>query len=1226
MSGLLGGGGAGIAQQAPTTNLQVQTSANGNPVAIAYGTIRMAANLLWYGGFHYTASASGGSGKGGVVGGGKGGQSSGYNYFASFQFGICEGPINGFGSVWSNGNEETAAYYGLTVSDGAYSQSAWPYLLTNYGYTNFSGTVPASGPYTLTVTYATQFMVDNGVTGNLTLQQTSGLPTTGQYNMQQISTQFQLTFGASYAGMQVTLKNASYTQTFTIPATAPYTVTWPRSAAPQSVLLINATYTLASGVPSSGQYFTDGQGNYTFNSAQAGNTVVISYASNSQSPGFAAVGYSGIAWAGAPDYALGQSPSLQNFNWEIQGNFSNSVSGQIDADPSLVVADFLTNAKYGADFPSGKLGNLTNYQNYCLAQGLLVSFKLDTQSPASSILADLATCTNSEWARVDGKLNLVPYGDVTLTGNGKTYTPPSAPEYDLGDNDFIRIKGQDPVQLDRKRPVDANNWIQMSFSNRAIQYNEDTVEYKNEVLINKFRLRPMPTSSISNDYFADAATAQTSVNLQGQRQMILNVYTFTIDQRYILLDCMDIVSITDSVLGISKQWVRIKQITENNDYTLTIVAEEYLGGTGTAAVNTFQSNNGYSSNFNIAPGNVNAPVILSAPVQIATNTGLEVWITVSGGSSNYGGCQVWASSDDQNYKQMAPQIDGTARQGSVISDSGTSIVVDMTQSNSQLLSGNPIDSELANTLCIASNGTSYELFSYQIALLGTTPFNYTLSGLTRGLYGTNQMTWTNGTQFGRLDSQTFILPYNENQIGQDIYLKFLAFNTFGGGQQALQDVSPYIYTVQGPPIPPDMTGFGVTQNGTSCVFVWNPISDFGLKGIDIRYAPQGTSSWNLFTPLTEGTAGTEMTNAGVPPGTWIFAARARDIANQLSADLATVNLIVTNPNTTINQSVQEPNWIGTLVGGGIHHTGVIYPDGTLSPSSYSTIAAPPTPGLSYQVGGLLSSQTFFVKITYAGSGTETTPSPEASLLVPADNLLTVASPASSGNAVGYNVYVSTTTGTETLQNGAPIAFGTNWVMPTSGLVAGATPPSTNSTGWEVFDAYCPNPVTQVIYTTPTVDTGYNADLRVYFTQILTPGMGVIGTTSFFEAIDTWLTGQTDPGVYTPWTIGSINMRYIKSQITHTVASVPSFISDFTVIIDSQPQIEQGAAVVVPPGGTFITFPTPYHTPPNVLVSTGGGTALYASWSNITTLGFDCNVFNSTGTDVGGTVSWNSTGS
>lgn len=1227
MSGIFGGGASAAASEAPTTNLQVQTSANGNPLPIPYGTARFAPNLLWYGNFYYTASQSGGSGKGGVVGGGKGGQSSGYNYYASFQFGLCEGPINGIGAVWSNGNQQTAAFYGLTTSVGEYSQTPWTYLITNFGYLSETHTIPATGPYVVAVTYNTEFMIDNGVTGNISLVQTAGTPTSGQYSIQSIGINFTLTFPAAYAGAIVTLKNANFTGPFTVPSVAPYTINWNHGYAPQSVIVTNFVYTLASGAPASGQYFSDGLGNYTFNSAQHGDTVVISYASNSQSPAFSALGYSGVAWAGAPNYALGQSPSLQNFNFEIQGFFSTSVGSLPDADPSLVVADLLTNAKYGAGYPSGKIGDLTNYQNYTLSAGLLVSFILNTQTPANGILMDLAAVTNSAWAWTGGALNLVPYGDTNLSGNGKTYTAPSSPLYALGDSDFIRTKGTDPVQMDRKRPVDANNWLQMTFSNRDTQYNTDTVEYKNEVWINKFRLRTIPSSSLSNDYFADAAAAQTSINLQGQRQLVLNTFTFTLDQRYIVLDCMDIVSITDSGLGLTNQWVRITGITENPDFTLTIAAEEYLGGTGSTPSNAFPSNSGYATNFNVDPGSVNTPIIFAAPVQVATNTGLEVWMIVSGANISYGGCQVWASSDDENYKMVGMQINGNARQGFVTAD-GTAMDVDLSESDSQLLSGNPIDSDLANTLCVAiDTAGDFELFSYETALLQDMPFNYELSGLNRALYGTSTPGgfWPDGTAFGRLDSQTFIMPYNENQIGQDIYIKFLSFNIYGGGQQSLADVSPYIYMVQGPPLPPDVQDFSVQQNGSSVVFTWTAVFDFGLKGYDIRFAPQGTSSWDLFDPLTEATAGSEMTNAGVPPGTWTFAIRARDIANQLSETMAVHDLVVTNINDTVATAYQQPGWPGTLDGWGLHYTGVLYPLGTVSPASYATINPPLAPTLGQTSGGLIAATTYYVKITYVGEGTETTASPESFLLVLLDNLLTVMSPLSSGSAIGYNVYVSTSTGTETLQNNIPVQIGTDWVMPTSGIVTGIAPPTTNSTGWEVFDSYCPDAVTTAAYTAPTIDTGYNANLRVWFMQQITPGMGVMNSPIYQEFIDTWLTGETDPDDYNIWTIGTVTMRYLNARLTHTPDGAPAYLSNFTVIIDTTPQVETSSTVVVAPGGTAIVFPAQYHSPPFVQTTVVGSTALYSTAANITATGFTAHVFNSTGSDVGGTINWSSTG-
>lgn len=111
--------------------------------------------------------------------------------------------------------------------------------------------------------------------------------------------------------------------------------------------------------------------------------------------------------------------------------------------------------------------------------------------------------------------------------------------------------------------------------------------------------------------------------------------------------------------------------------------------------------------------------------------------------------------------------------------------------------------------------------------------------------------------------------------------------------------------------------------------------------------------------------------------------------------------------------------------------------------------AVPSAVLSQIAGGALSGTTYFVRTTYVtAGGFESAPSSEVSLSVSANNLLQVAPP---GNTVGtgqvagvsgWNVYVSTSGGTETRQNGStPIAIGTAWTEPTSGLVAGAALPA-----------------------------------------------------------------------------------------------------------------------------------------------------------------------------------------
>ena len=125
--------------------------------------------------------------------------------------------------------------------------------------------------------------------------------------------------------------------------------------------------------------------------------------------------------------------------------------------------------------------------------------------------------------------------------------------------------------------------------------------------------------------------------------------------------------------------------------------------------------------------------------------------------------------------------------------------------------------------------------------------------------------------------------------------------------------------------------------------------------------------------------------------------------------------------------------------------------GNVQEITLSGLLAPAAATLSQVSGGSISATTYYVELTYLNSsGQQTTGSTEASLAVDANHLLQVSSPAASGSgggaAVSYNVAVSTVTGTETIQNSTPIAIGTNWSEPTSGLVAGTALPGGNNTG------------------------------------------------------------------------------------------------------------------------------------------------------------------------------------
>lgn len=837
-----------------------------------------------------------------------------------------------------------------------------------------------------------------------------------------------------------------------------------------------------------------------------------------------ALGYSGTAYAAAAPYALDGQGQLPNNNFEVIGIYANSVGTLPDADPSLVVADLLINPRYGAGFPAARLGDLSTYQAYALSAGLLISPAYTDAASASTLLDDIATYTNSEFVWSSGALTLVPYGDAVISGNGKSYAPPSAPLYDLGDDDFLpnvnasgasASTNSDPVLVTRKRPSDALNDIKVEYLDRANQYNTAIVEASDQAMIDVYGLRFDQTRQAH--LFADAAAARLSAQLLLQRQAIRNTYQFTLDQRYILLDPMDILTLTDARLGLSRQWVRITEITENDDGTLLVAAEDYLAGTGSAALYSFQQGAGYSVNYNADPGNAVAPIVFEAPVQIA-QSGLEVWLATAGGA-NWGGCDVYVSSDGSTYK-LAGRKNGPSRMGVLTAsfpagsdpDTADTLAVDLSESNGALLSGTQQDADLAHTLCWVDG----EFVSYETATL-TGANRYSLGTyIRRGLYGSAIAAHAAGAGFARLDDAVFTFPYDKSQIGTTIHIKLVSFNLYGGGLQQLAAVTDYTHTIAGPPPPANVTGFSAQQTGGAVVFKWDEVADFALKGYDILYGPQGGSIASA-TFLTESARGTEMTNAAVPPGTWTFYIRARDVADQFSPVPATVDLIVTNPNPVILDEQAAPFWSGTLVGFVPHWTGVLVPDSTKLASAHS-------------------------------------------------------------NA-------------------------------------------------DLFERFVPYPVATSSFATSAADTGFDDALRVWADIATVLGRGQSGTQEAGLAIDTWLTGGSDPGAFAAWTIGTVTMRYLRGEAVLTnVAGSVACLTGFELVADRAPKIENSAAsVTIAAGGTSIVFPSPYHLPPNVQVTPLGSSAVSTTATSITTTGCTIHVFDHTGAEVGGSVNWSSTG-
>ena len=465
--------------------------------------------------------------------------------------------------------------------------------------------------------------------------------------------------------------------------------------------------------------------------------------------------------------------------------FSSGGTNGLDANPAAIIADFLTNPRYGAGFPPGNLGDLGLYSTYCQAAGIMLSPLLETQQEAQQHISDIVKITNSAIVWSGGLLKIIPYGDQMISGNGTVYAPNTTPIYSLGEDDFIvqessagtnsgvtpggdalrsgsgPITGgfsDDPVHITRSTPADASNSIQLECLDRSNNYNTSIVEAFDQAAIDLYGIRR--DSSLKARAIVDPVNVGPIVaQLLLQRALLFrNSYTFKLGWKYCLIEPMDLVQITDARLGASALTVRITAVEEDDEGTLSITAEEFA----------------------LLKGD------------------LEIWVALSGGA-NWGGAQVWVSSDGSSYA-MAGTVTSPAPQGVLSADlpahsspdTVDTLAVDLSQSQGKLTSVSATDAANLVTLCYVGG----ELIGYQTATL-TAVGKYDLATLYRGAYGSAIADHPAGSQFARLDTSIGRFSYPNTLIGQAIYLKFPAINIVGGALESLASVPAYTYVVKG---------------------------------------------------------------------------------------------------------------------------------------------------------------------------------------------------------------------------------------------------------------------------------------------------------------------------------------------------------------------------------------------------------------------------------------------
>ena len=517
--------------------------------------------------------------------------------------------------------------------------------------------------------------------------------------------------------------------------------------------------------------------------------------------------------------------------------------GDADADPALVVYDFLTDPTHGAGFPPAWIDTSTLYTSangfdantgdtalstFCQAVGLAWSVALNNAESANSILERWMKNLNVAIVWNGAQLKFIPYWDAYAGGNPgwdatngiakKYYTPYTVPIVQITMDQILQSdkKDEHPIMFSRKDPLEVYNTVRLDFNDRNNFFNNVPVEYKDEAHIELYGPR------VDNIGLADEFTlrqyCEVATTILLRRNIgIMRNFIWKMGPLWSWLDPMDIVQIPDPVNYANSIVVRIVSVEDDEDENVSIVAEEYpVGVQSPTIIPTTATTPPNSGATNIPPALIFPPVMFAPTTDMLTATGFATPQWVFGCSAgyygefdqNWGGVNIWISLDEVNYTQLGTLI-GPSTIGSLSSpitayggvnpDNADTLTVNLSECGRALASFSPIAASTGASICILADPSSFELIAYTTATL-VGPHTYDLTGLYRGLYGTASRLFSAGSQFMFVahTANIFETSLPPAYVGHMFWVKAQGFNVFHRAVQDLSEVVAYPYLATGP--------------------------------------------------------------------------------------------------------------------------------------------------------------------------------------------------------------------------------------------------------------------------------------------------------------------------------------------------------------------------------------------------------------------------------------------
>ena len=430
--------------------------------------------------------------------------------------------------------------------------------------------------------------------------------------------------------------------------------------------------------------------------------------------------YPGGSAPAAADEALWNAVTPANFysnspgTFQVQdrviyspGEYSAAGAGGSPASVALIVLKAVQPVNYPRplgdfiDVPS-----LNQTRSQCRAGGLWGSLTMNSQSSASDWLKSLCMAANCAPVFLGSKLYLIPYSEVSAAGNGALYTAPTAagPVANLNaDNgDFVGSAGEGCPRLETSDRVGQPNVLQMQFIDRNANYTQTTAQVTDPASIGLYCVRK--ADPITMNCVQDPTVARTLLGIQVRRNSYGgDTWFFTASARWSLLSPMDLVTLTDTLQDLAGVPVRITKFNEQDDGSFVGEAEPFVYGMSSPIALETTGSNPNSNDVNASAGDVNPPIIFEpTPGLFPGLLGPQLWLVISSSSANFGGAQVFISTDggsSYNPAPGGPGADNNVAMGNAITgvltadwpagtdpDSTNNLLLDLTESKGTLQS------------------------------------------------------------------------------------------------------------------------------------------------------------------------------------------------------------------------------------------------------------------------------------------------------------------------------------------------------------------------------------------------------------------------------------------------------------------------------------------------------------------------------------------------------------